>query len=65
MNLEELLAELRKLNRADKLRTIQTLISEFAAQEIIVMSRAERTAIFEAAQTLLSLIDENKPMDHA
>lgn len=65
MSLEELLAELRKLNRADKLQALQTLVAELTAQNVIVMSRAERVAIFETAQTLLKLIDENKPLDHA
>jgi len=65
MSLEELLAELRKLNRADKLRAMQTLVLEFVAQENIVMSRAERSALFDAAQTLLNLLDQDKHSDNA
>ena len=33
MTLEQLLPELRKLNRADKLRAMQILVSDLAAEE--------------------------------
>ena len=33
MSLEEMITELRKLNRADKLRAMQVLVTELAAEE--------------------------------
>lgn len=61
----ELLEELHKLNRADKLRVIQLLVGELAAEEAALLSPGATYEVWspydapEAAATLLKLLDDD------
>jgi hypothetical protein len=66
MELAELLPTLRELNRSDKLRLMQFLVSELAKEENILLNVGESYPIwspynsFEAANTLLDALKENR-----
>jgi len=65
MELIELLPALRELNRADKLRLMQFLVSELAKEENTLLNIGESYPIwspynsFEAANILLDALKEN------
>ena len=61
----ELLAEVHRLNRAEKLRLVQLLVNELAAAEAILDPNVQYevwspSASPEAAATLLRLLEEDK-----
>ena len=62
MSLPELFPALRKLNRADKLRVMQFLVSELAKEEDPLLTAGEEYPVwspydtFDAAQTLLDAL---------
>jgi hypothetical protein len=62
----ELLTELRQLNDADKLRVVQMLVNELAAEEEPMIVPGQESAIwspydaFEAAQVLKHALEEHK-----
>ena len=69
---EQLLEELRQLNRMDKFRVVQILVSELAKEETSVESLLQPGAeyeiwspfdAYEAAETLQAMLDEHK-RDH-
>ena len=66
MTLEELFTELRKLNRADKIRAMQTLIQDLAAEENALLVPGATYDVWspydagDAAQTLLSMLENEK-----
>lgn len=65
MELIELLPTLRELNRPDKLRAVQFLVSELAKEENVALNVGEFYPIwspynsFEAASILLNALKEN------
>jgi len=66
MTPEELFIELRKLNRADKLRAMQTLIQNLAAEEDAHLVQGMTYEVWspydagEAAQTLLNMLQDEQ-----
>jgi hypothetical protein len=66
MSVEELFAELRKLNRGDKLRAMQVLVSELASEEEALLTPGASYEVWspldapEAAATLTRLLDADK-----
>lgn len=69
---EQLLVELRQLNRTDKFRIVQMLVNELAQEETeaesLLQSGAEYEIwspfdAYEAAETLQAMLDEHK-RDH-
>ena len=66
MELTELLPTLRELNRIDKLRLMQFLVSELAKEENALLNVGEAYPIwspynsFEAASTLLDALKEDR-----
>lgn len=67
----ELLTTLRGLNRADKLYIMQVLISELAQQETDLIKPDQPYPVwspydaFEAADTMLKVLQEHKTQDNA
>jgi hypothetical protein len=58
MTVEELMGELHKLNRADKLRAIQVLAQELAVEERLVPNaHYEVWSPFDSASTANALMD--------
>ena len=66
MGLEELFLELRKLNRVDKLRAMQILVSELASEEGALLVPGAQYEVWspyeasEAAQTLLTMLESDQ-----
>ncbi len=66
MSTEELFDELRRLNRADKLRAMQVLIMELASEEDALLMAGAAYEVWspyaatEAAQTLLDMLEADK-----
>ena len=66
MTLEELFTELRKLKRADKIRAMQSLIQDLAAEEDALLVPGAAYDVWspydagDAAQTLLSMLEAEK-----
>ncbi len=66
MELTELLPTLRELNRADKLRLMQFLVSELAKEENALLNIGESYPVwspynsFEAANALLNALKEDR-----
>lgn len=64
MTAEEVFIELRKLNRADKIRAIQVLASELASEEDLLLTPGARYDIWSpydapaAAEALLAMLDD-------
>ena len=62
----ELLTELQKLNRADKLRAVQFLVHELAVEEEALLTPGIQYEVWSpydapgAAQTLLTLLEADK-----
>lgn len=67
----ELLTTLRGLNRSDKFYIMQVLISELAQQETDLIKPDQSYPVwspydaFEAADTMLKVLQEAKTQDHA
>lgn len=67
----ELLTTLHRLSRADKLYIMQVLISELAQQEADLIKPDQSYPVwspydaFEAADTMLKVLQEAKTQDHA
>jgi hypothetical protein len=67
----ELLTTLRGLSRADKLYIMQVLISELAQQETDLIKPDQSYPVwspydaFEAADTMLKVLQDAKTQDHA
>lgn len=64
MNLEQLIPELRKLNRADKLRAMQVLVTDLSAEEAAWLIPGESYEIAtpydnEAAAKVLNEVLQN------
>jgi hypothetical protein len=66
MVLSELLTDLRKLNRADKLYVIQVLVSELSQQEADLIKADQSYPVwspydaFEAADVMLKVLEDSK-----
>lgn len=65
MSLEQLVQELHSLSRADKLRVVQLLVSDLAADEASVLTQAQYEVWSpsdsgEAARVLLHMLDEDQ-----
>lgn len=64
MTAEEVFVELRKLNRADKIRTIQVLATELASEEEALLTPGARYDVWSpydapaAAEALLAMLDD-------
>ncbi len=60
---QALLAELHKLNRADKLRAVQLLVNDLAVEEAALLAPGMRYEVWSpydapgAAQTLLKMLE--------
>lgn len=71
MTLEELFPALRQLDRADKLRATQFLVFELAKEEnALLMPEAAYPVwtpyqAFDAAQTLLDVLEADETINHA
>ena len=69
MNAEELFAELHKLNRIDKLRAMEVLVLDLAAEEQAQLIPGKEYEIWSpydsagAAETLMKMLDEEKAND--
>ena len=67
MTREELFAELRKLDHGDKLRAMQILVQELAAEEDALLTPGGSYEVWsphdapEAGRTLLSLLEADTP----
>jgi hypothetical protein len=67
----ELLNTLQELNRADKLYIVQVLISELAQQESDLIKSGQSYPVwspydaFEAATTMLEVLQATKTQNHA
>lgn len=63
---EQLLADLHKLNRSEKLRVVRILVNELAAEEELLNLIAGEHEVwspydaFEAANTLQMMLEEDK-----
>ena len=70
MSVPELLAVLHELNRADKLRVMQFLVLELAKEEDAAFDPEMAYPVwtpyeaFEAAETLLKALAEDKPVKY-
>ncbi len=66
MSVEALLAELRRLSRADKIRAVQVLITELAAEEQVSLLPKRHYEVWspydapEAAQALTELLEQDR-----
>jgi hypothetical protein len=66
MSTEEVFGELRKLNRADKLRAMEILVLELAAEEDALLSTGMQYEVWSpfdapaAAQSLTKLLEQEK-----
>ncbi len=66
MSVEALLAELRRLSRADKIRAMQVLIAELAAEEQVALLPEGHYEVWspydapEAAQALTRLLKKDR-----
>ena len=66
MSAEELFVELRKLNRADKLRAMQLLVLELSAEEEALLFPGAQYEVWSpydaagAAQKLIKMLQEDK-----
>lgn len=66
MELAELLPTLRELDRSDKLRVMQFLVSELAREENTLLKEGESYPVwspynsFEAASALLDILKEDR-----
>jgi len=66
MSTEELFGELRRLNRADKLRAMQVLVTELASEEDVLLIPGASYEVWspydatDAAQTLLDMLEADK-----
>ena len=64
MSTEELFDELRKLNRVDKLRAMQVLVTELASEEDALLIPGASYEVWspfdatDAAQTLLDMLQD-------
>ena len=62
----ELLTELHKLNRADKLRVVQILVNELAVEEEALLAAGTHYEVWspydapDAAQTLLKMLEADE-----
>jgi hypothetical protein len=71
MVLSELVSTLRGLNRSDKFYVMQILISELAQQEMDLIKPNQVYPVwspydaFEAADTMLKVLEAAKNQDHA
>jgi hypothetical protein len=65
----KLLNTLHRLSRADKLRVIQLLVSDLAAEEEAFFTPGATYEVWspydapEAAQTLVQILDDEQPLD--
>lgn len=70
MGIGELLIELKNLNRADKLRALQVLVMDLAAEEDAMLVSNKTYEVWspydapQAAQTLLNMLDEDKKSEN-
>lgn len=71
MSFSELLSKLQKLERADKLRAVQFLVSELAKEEDITSLNLDETYpvwspynAYEAADSFLQILSEEKNADY-
>ncbi len=65
MSLEQLVQELHSLSRADKLRVVQLLVNDLAADEVAVLTQAQYEVwspsdAGEAARVLLQMLEEDQ-----
>ena len=66
MTTEELFGELRRLNRADKLRAMQVLVTELASEENALLIPGASYEVWspydatDAEQTLLDMLEADK-----
>ena len=66
MGVEELLTELRRLDRADKLRAMQVLVMELASEEQALLAPGASYEVWsphdapDAARTLIHLLDAER-----
>jgi hypothetical protein len=71
MNAEELFAELHKLNRIDKLRAMEVLVLDLAAEEQAQLIPGKEYEIWSpydsagAAETLMKMLDDEKKSNDA
>jgi hypothetical protein len=71
MNAEELFAELHKLNRIDKLRAMEVLVLDLAAEEQAQLIPGKEYEIWSpydsagAAETLMKMLDDEKKASDA
>jgi hypothetical protein len=71
MNAEELFAELHKLNRKDKLRAMEVLVLDLAAEEHAQLIPGKEYEIWspydsaDAAETLMKMLDDEKKANDA
>lgn len=71
MSVEELFVELRKLNRADKLRAMQLLVLELASEEEALLLPGMQYEVWSpfdapgAAETLTKLLEAHKDLGDA
>ena len=67
MSVEEVLTELRKLDRADKLRAMQVLVTELASEEQALLLPGAQYEVWSpfdsggAAEKLTTLLESAKP----
>ena len=71
MNAEDLFAELHKLNRIDKLRAMEVLVLDLAAEEQAQLIPGKEYEIWspydsaDGAETLMKMLDEEKKANDA
>ncbi len=67
---ENLLTELHKLNRTEKLRVVQILVNELASEETVTLSPDQEYEVWspydspDTARQLMELLEKDKPSKH-